>query len=278
MSKVVLITGSSSGIGRASVKYFLARGWRVVATMRTPERETEFNNNEQLLLTRLDVTDPQSIDAALQATMQRFGRLDAIVNNAGYGLVGVFEGIEAERIQKQFETNVFGLMAVTRAAIPLLRTQGFGTIINVASMGGRITFPLYSVYHATKFAVEGFSESLSYELDPFNIKVKVIEPGAIRTDFYDRSADKAAVATLPAYRPYHEAAMAKMDEAGAKGSSAELVAATIWKAANDSSFRLRYPVGSDAKALIGVKRWVSDTLFRRIVQLSLGLNKVKASA
>jgi NAD(P)-dependent dehydrogenase (short-subunit alcohol dehydrogenase family) len=211
MAQTVLITGSSTGIGKATAKHFRDQGWNVVATMRTPERETELKDAGNVMLARLDVTDADSIQAAIDAGLARFGRIDAVVNNAGYGLTGSFESMTLERIRRQFETNVFGLMEVTRRILPHFRAHKAGTVINVASMGGRLTFPFYSVYHATKWAVDGFSESLQFELRPLGIRVKIVEPGAIKTDFYDRSVDLAHDRALSEYNALVDKAMRRMN-------------------------------------------------------------------
>jgi NADP-dependent 3-hydroxy acid dehydrogenase YdfG len=186
MEKVVLITGASSGIGKETAKLFQAKNWKVAATMRSPEKAEDLQKIVDLECLRLDVTDIESIKSAIAETLDKFGRIDAVVNNAGYGLIGPFEAATPEQIEKQFQTNVFGLMNVYREVLPYFREQRRGFIVNVASVGGRVTFPLYSLYHATKWAVEGFSESLQYELEQFNIRVKIIEPGPIKTDFYGR--------------------------------------------------------------------------------------------
>ncbi|GEM_PF-3992706 len=149
-SRSVLITGTSSGIGRAAVKHFSRVGWRVAATMRTPEKERELSQLPGVKLYRLDVTDVTSIEDALAAAKQDFGRLDVLVNNAGYGVDGVFEAMSDDTIRQQFETNVFGLMRTTRAVVPLMRAQGGGCIVQVASMGGRLAFPLFSIYRGAR--------------------------------------------------------------------------------------------------------------------------------
>ncbi|MCY7272160.1 MAG: SDR family oxidoreductase, partial [Phormidesmis sp. CAN_BIN44] len=177
MAKTVLITGASTGIGLATAKLFQQRGWNVVATMRSLEQKSDLMTLDNTLCLRLDVTDSASITQAVTATLEKFSTIDVLVNNAGYALLGAFEACTPEQIERQFATNVLGLMAVTRAVLPHFREQRSGTIINIASIGGKMAFPLYSLYHSTKWAVEGFSESLQYELEPFNIRVRVIEPG-----------------------------------------------------------------------------------------------------
>lgn len=266
----VLVTGASAGLGRAIAKLFQARGWHVVATMRSPDKETELGALERVALLPLDVTDEASIAAAFEAAIGRFGQLDVVVNNAGYGLTGPFETLDPAQIRRQFDTNVFGLMAVCRASIPRFRAQRGGVIVNIASMGGRITFPLYSIYHATKWAVEGFSESLQHELVPFGIRVKVVEPGVIRTDFYGRSADAASTESGSPYDAYAKQVMANMTPGDASGSSAEEVAEVVWRAATDGRWKLRYPAGSDARQILWLRKLTPDWLYTRIVRSVVG--------
>lgn len=266
MSKTVLITGASSGIGKATAELFFERGWNVAATMRTPQSE---RSDPRWLATRLDVTEAASIQNALDETVQKFGRIDVLVNNAGYALSGTFESMEEAQIKRQFETNVFGLMRVARAVLPHFREQGGGTLVNVASVGGRAAFPFYSIYHGTKWAVDGFSESLSYELEPLNIKVKIIEPGGIRTDFYDRSAEFVHDRKLSPYNGIVDMAVPKMNAMGKKAAPPATVAQAIWQAANDGSGRLRYVVGADAKSLLAMRWLVSNGMFRSIVKSQL---------
>ena len=266
MAKTALITGASTGIGRATALYFQQQGWNVVATMRTPAKETQLATLPNVTLLPLDVTQPESIKSALAAAFAKFGKLDAVVNNAGYALSGVFEAYTPEQIRRQFETNLFGLMEVCRQTLPYFRKQRAGTLVNVASMGGRLTVPLYSSYHSTKWAVEGFSESLHYELLPLGIRVKIIEPGAIKTDFYERSADVAKVDGLPDYQETVAIATANMNAAGDKGEKPEVVAKAIFQAASDTSNRLRYTVGGDAKMLLLLRRLLPETWFYGIVR------------
>jgi NAD(P)-dependent dehydrogenase (short-subunit alcohol dehydrogenase family) len=264
MPKTVLITGSSTGIGRATAELFARKGWNVVATMRTPETAGPWITQPNIAGLRLDVTDRESIGAALGETYSRFGGLDVLVNNAGYGLVGPFEASTPDQVSRQIGTNVIGLMEVTRAVIPHFRERRDGVIVNVSSMGGRLTFPFYSVYHATKWAVEGFSESLQYELDPFNVRVKLVEPGAIKTDFYDRSIDVVHREGLTAYDTYTEKAMAVMNKAGATAPGPEIVATTIFGAATDGSWRLRYPVNS--AMFLWARRLLGSRAFRALIR------------
>jgi NAD(P)-dependent dehydrogenase (short-subunit alcohol dehydrogenase family) len=265
-NKTVLLTGSSTGIGRAAAMYFHKQGWNVAASMRTPAKETELTKLPGVICPALDVTKPETIQSAVAETLRQFGSIDVLVNNAGYGLTGPFEGITDDQVQRQFETNVFGLMRVTRALLPHFRSKQSGVVVNISSMGGRITFPFYSLYHGTKWAVEGFTESLRYEVEPFGIRLKLIEPGAIKTDFYGRSNDSSLPNAPPAYQAATEIAFTNMNKAGANGSLPEEVAAVIFRAATDGSRKLRYPIGKNARPLLLVRRLISDALFASLVK------------
>lgn len=262
MAQTILITGASTGIGKAAAELFFDRGWNVVATMRTPRNERK---DARWLELPLDVTDAASIENAKKHALEKFGRIDVVVNNAGYGLVGTFESMGEDKISRQFETNVFGLMRVSRAFLPHLRANGSGVIVNVASMGGRLAFPFYSVYHASKWAVDGFSESLQFELSATGVRVKLVEPGAIKTDFYDRSADFTHDAQLSEYNDIVDVGIRRMNAMGAKGASPSIVAETIWRAATDGSRKLRYPVGTDAKSLLLIRRFLPDGVWRNMI-------------
>lgn len=264
MSKTIFITGASSGIGQRVALLFQGKGWNVVASMRTPEADEVLKDLPNVIRPRLDVTDPASIQSAVDEAIARFGRIDVVLNNAGYGLIGAFETFDARQIERQFQTNVLGLMEVTRAVLPQLRSQRSGTIINITSFAGRSIFPLYSVYHASKWAVEGFSESLQYELNEFNIKVKIIEPGIVKTAFWGRSTDRANNTGVKEYSTYGDPVLGLIDEAaGIIGTQAEDVANTIWKAANDTSSRLRFIVGLDAHITLGARRFLSDAAYTK---------------
>lgn len=275
--KTVLITGASTGIGKASAQYFELKGWNVIATMRNPASEKDLKPSERLMLTALDVTQGASISAAIEAGISRFGSIDVLVNNAGYGAIGIFEKSTEAQIQKQFDTNVFGVMRVIRAILPHFKSRKAGTIINVTSMGGLVTFPIYSVYHGTKWAVEGFAESLHYELKPLGIKVKNVEPGAIKTDFYSRSQDLFVNEAITEYDTYEKVTLANTQSAGANAPGAEVVAKKIFEAANDVSHKLRYPVGSQAPLLLFLRRILPNAWFfslvRTVVEKGFKLSK-----
>jgi short-subunit dehydrogenase len=197
--------------------------------------------------------------------------VDVLVNNAGYALYGPFEATTPAQVQREFDTNLFGLMEVSREFLPIFRRQGHGVLVNVSSMGGRFGFPLYSIYNSTKWAVEGFSEALQYELKPLNIKVKVIEPGVIQTDFYDRSLDKVEYSNVDgAYSGITKFAEKNLSTTAIrKGSEPQVAAVVIYHAATDPSQRLRYSVGADAKGVWLLRRLVPEKWFFWIIGKAL---------
>jgi short-subunit dehydrogenase len=267
MKKTVLITGCSSGIGRDTAKTFQEAGWNVIATMRTPQNETELNKLPNVLCARLDVCDSNSIHEAIKQGLSRFGSIDVLVNNAGYGLIGAFETFSMEQIEQQFKTNIFGLMDLTQTLLPHFRENRNGTIINIASFAGRSTVPLYSVYHASKWALEGFSDSLAFELEQFNIRVKIIEPGTIKTDFWGRSTDRRNTRNVTAYDQYSKAILSFIDTTAGKISSCpQDVAKTILIAANDPGRKLRYIVGYDAKLTLFGRKILPDYLYNNVIR------------
>lgn len=254
MKKTILITGASSGIGRETAKYFQSKGWNVIATMRNPETESELNQLEGVMVAKLDVLDLDSIQKAVTTGIQKFGGIDVLLNNAGYGAYGSLESFSRDRILRQFNTNVIGLLDVTRAVLPHFREHKKGIIINVSSMGGKMTFPLGSLYHGTKFAVEGISESLRYEIEQFGGMVKIVEPGAIATDFAGRSFDFSHDVTLTEYQTIVD----KINEVFPKmikgASPISTVTSVIYEAATDGKRQLRYIAGKDAKLYIFLNR------------------------
>lgn len=263
MSKTVLITGSSTGIGRSTAFKFQQEGWNVIATMRTPDKETELKALENVLVTRLDVQDLDSINSALEAGIAQFGSIDVVVNNAGYGLMGTFESASRESVARQFDVNVFGLFDVTRAALPHFRANKSGMFINISSVGGKMTFPLISLYHSTKFAVEGFSESLHFELASAGIQVKVVEPGGVATDFGGRSMDFQHNESFTEYNEYVQkvmAAMGKMMDPETM-SKPELIADVIFNAATDGTPQFRYRAGADAEQFLTARKQMDDASF-----------------
>lgn len=262
--KTILITGTSSGIGRATAKYFQQKGWNVAATMRKPEQEKELNKLANVKCLRLDVSDVNSIRQAIDDTIKAFGDIDVIVNNAGYAAVGPFEVATMDQIKRQFDTNVFGVMNVIKEILPYFRQRERGLIINISTIGGLMTFPIYSLYHGSKWAVEGFSESLQYELKQFNIRIKLIEPGGIKTDFYSRSSDFLQNQNLKVYDSFVQKFFTNSMKAFKLADPIQ-VARTVYKAATDKSDRLRYLSGRDARSLIRIRRIVPFNFFRALM-------------
>jgi NAD(P)-dependent dehydrogenase (short-subunit alcohol dehydrogenase family) len=262
MNKTVLITGCSSGFGLASAQLFARHGWNVVATLRQPE-SAALTPSDSMLVTRLDVQDPASIASAFEAGAARFGQIDLVINNAGFGLFGLFETTPPEKIVEQFQVNVFGVMDVTRAAIPYLRASG-GVILNVSSGAGVFTLPMLSMYCASKFALEGFSEAISYELASQGIVVKIVEPGGVlATDFGKRSGQEAAGNTdAPSYAGFIAQTGKVFDglRANAK-SSVRDVAEVIYRAATDGSRRLRYVATPDIEERVRARRETSEEAY-----------------
>jgi len=242
--KTVLITGCSSGYGLETARHFLSQGWNVVATMRTP-REDLLPRSERLRVLPLDVTDAASIAAALQAA----GPIDVLVNNAGIGLLGAFEATPMATTREVFETNTFGTIAMTQAVIPQFRARGAGVVVNVTSSATLAPMPLVAVYTASKTAIEGFTASLAHELEAFGVRVKLVQPGYAPTTRFTSNGQSRMQGLIPeAYAPFAQSVFASFGQLQAVTEPSD-VAAVVWRAANDTSARLRYPAGADAVAL-----------------------------
>ena len=269
--KTVLITGSSSGIGRATAKYFHDNDWNVIATMRGPENESELTALANVLVTRLDVRDPDSIASAVSTGLERFGRLDVLVNNAGYGAYGLLEATPMDKVRRQYDVNVLGLLDTTKAVLPHFRARGTGTIVNISSIGGKVTFPLGTLYHGTKFAVEGLSEALHYELAAVGVRVKIVEPGFVDTDFAGRSFDFTNDESLTGYQPLVGAFFAAQAQLGAGGDKPEVVAEVIHRAATDGTDQLRYTAGPYAAELLANRAAADDATFITGVRQQFGI-------
>lgn len=271
MSKTILITGASSGIGKATAKKFQVEGWNVIATMRSPEKEDDLNKLENVLVTKLDVQDISTIHNAIDASIEKFEKIDVVLNNAGYGLMGTFESASKESVSRQFDVNVLGLFDVTRAALPHFRKNKDGMFINISSIGGKMTFPIMPLYHSTKFAVEGFSESLHYELEAIGVKVKIVEPGGVNTDFGGRSMDFQHNEELEEYNEFVSGVMntfqSMMNEETM--SSADQIADVIFKAATDGKNTLRYRAGADAEQLLTARKTMNDKEFIGMMKANL---------
>jgi NAD(P)-dependent dehydrogenase (short-subunit alcohol dehydrogenase family) len=242
--KTVLITGCSSGYGLETARHFLAQGWNVVATMRTPRADLLPPSN-RLRVIALDVTKPESIKAALEAS----GPIDVLVNNAGIGVVGVFEATPMSTAREVFETNTFGVMAMTQAVIPQFRARKSGVIVNVTSSVTLAAMPLAAVYTASKTAIEGFTGSLAHELGTFNVRVKLVEPGYGPTTRFTSNGGSRMEGLFPApYAEFAQPILAAFANVTAVTKESD-VAEVVWQAANDESERLRYAAGADAVAL-----------------------------
>jgi len=260
MTQTIFITGASTGLGRATALLFAENGWKVFATMRSPEKEAELGKTPGITLFKLDVTRPDQIKSAAQQALAA-GPIDVLFNNAGYGLAGAFEGASDAQLVDEINTNLLGVMRVTQAFLPAMREAGRGTIITTTSIGGLVTFPFNSVYHATKWGLEGWSESLAYELEPFGIRVRTVAPGGIATDFAGRSL---VFTPHPAYADGIGKTMAAFmnPERRASGSSAEQIAEAVWQAAHDESDRVSFVAGDDAKATYGRRQEIGVGAFR----------------
>ncbi len=266
----IFITGTSSGLGRASAKLFASRGWTVVATMRNPSKETELAALPNVVLLALDITDPQQIGEAASATLAR-GDVDVVFNNAGYGMAGPLEGVTDEQMLRMVHTNLMGPIRVTKAFTPHFREKRGGLFINTTSIGGLITVPLNSMYHATKWALEGWSEGMAFELSQFGIGLKIIEPGGMKTDFFTRSFDAGR---HPAYDALVTQVMNAITDPKqmATYSAPEEIAEVVYEAATDGKDQLRYVAGADAKATYATRLQIGDEAFRKaIAQQFFGL-------
>ncbi|MFD2865549.1 SDR family oxidoreductase [Mucilaginibacter antarcticus] len=266
MSKTILITGASSGLGKATAILFSENGWDVIAAMRKPEEEKDLLRYSNIELIKLDVTNVNEIQKAAEQVILK-AKLDVVFNNAGYGLVGPLEGTSDEQVINEINTNLLGVIRVTKAFIPFFRKQGKGLFITTTSIGGLAAFPFNSVYHATKWALEGWSESMAFELEEFGIGIKTVSPGGIKTDFAGRSLQFAQ----------HEAYAGSIgkvmkafgDPARAENySTAEQIAGVVFEAATDGKKQLRYIAGKDAKILYAKRLEVGDEEFRAQIKTS----------
>ncbi|HEU5295432.1 MAG TPA: SDR family oxidoreductase [Burkholderiaceae bacterium] len=242
----VLITGCSSGYGLATARHFHAQGWSVIATMRKPRADL-FPDSPRMRVLALDVTNPSSIAAALEMS----GPIDVLVNNAGIGLFGAFEATPMATTRELFETNTFGVMAMTQAVLPQFRSRRSGMIVNVTSSATLAPMPMVAVYTASKMAVEGFTASLAHELAAFQLKVKLVEPGYAPTTRFTENGGQRMQGLIPEpYAPFAQSIFAALAQPAELTTEAD-VAEAVWRAANDRSGQLRFPAGADAIALAG---------------------------
>jgi NAD(P)-dependent dehydrogenase (short-subunit alcohol dehydrogenase family) len=272
--RVILITGCSSGIGRATALEAASRGHRVFASARNRNDLAEIARRENLEALALDVTDGASIRSAVEAALSRAGRLDALVNNAGYGQYGAVEDVTPDQWRAQFEANLFGAIAVTQAVLPAMRKAGRGTIVNVSSVAGRVAVPFAAPYSASKHALEAVSDALRTELRSFGLRVVLIEPGPIETRFGDRArAIVAPLLTRPGpYRDLYTLAARAMEGEFQRGKlPAEAVGRVIVDAIESERPHPRYPVGRMARALIPLRAALPDRWLDGLMRRALGI-------
>jgi NAD(P)-dependent dehydrogenase (short-subunit alcohol dehydrogenase family) len=274
-NKVAVVTGSSSGIGYETALMLARNGFLTYATMRNLNKSENIKSiaakeNLPIRITQLDVTDDVSVKNAVKAILAETGRINILVNNAGYVLDGAFEDLSMDEIKAQYETNVFGLIRTTQAVLPIMREQKSGTIVNISSVAGRLGYPSGSAYISTKFAVEGLSESMSYELEPFGIKVVIIEPGVIKTNIFDSVvvAKKSKDPNSP-YTQITQKMASSFEGMMKNASSPELVANIVLEAVTNDNPNLRYLAGKDAETWLNAKRNMSDKEFYKMMKQNL---------
>lgn len=275
--KVALVTGASSGIGEATARKFNELGYTVYAAARRVERMHHLKQ-QGINIIALDVTNDASMQSAITEIVTQSGRLDVLVNNAGYGSYGAVEDVRLAEAQAQFDVNVFGAVRLIQLALPQMRAQSSGTIINITSMGGKLHTPLGAWYHGTKFALEGISDSLRLELEPLGINVVVVEPGGVKTEWADIAAQKllATSGSGPYAAQAKAMAQSMIGEMSRKYQSApELIAQTIAKAATARRPKTRYVVGMGAKPLLFMRKILSDRAFDCLIRLATGTNKAR---
>ena len=272
--KVAVVTGSSSGIGFETSLLLARKGFYTYATMRNLNKSQKINDvvekeNLPLKVLQLDVTDDKSVKDAIRQITDESSRIDVLVNNAGYGVMGAVEDLSIDEFKSQFETNFFGVIRVTKEVIPIMRNQGNGNIINVSSIGGKIGLPLNSAYISSKFAIEGFSESMRYELEQFGIDVILIEPGVVKTNFFENADvvvnnnDNNTSTTNNITSPYSQLTQKLFEgfEPMLNSSSSSVssdVAEVIYQAIESNNRDVRYPVGKDAVSIIKTRQNLSD--------------------
>ena len=256
-TRCILVTGSSSGLGRATASLFAEQGWRVVATMRNPQAEKQLARRAGVELVQLDTTDPGRI---IEVAAKYGDQVDVVFNNAGYGIGGPLEGLTDDQIVRQVNTNLLGPIRMTKAFAPYMRARGSGLFINTSSIGGLVAVPFNAMYHATKWGIEGWSESMAFELGQVGIGIKILEPGGMKTDFFTRSFDSAE---HPAYADSAARVHAVVSDpdAIAQYSTPEQVAEVVLEAATDGTSRLRYLAGDDAKATWAARQQAGDEDF-----------------
>jgi NAD(P)-dependent dehydrogenase (short-subunit alcohol dehydrogenase family) len=258
--KTIFITGTSSGLGKAAVHLFHSKGWNVIATMRDTGKSTGFEGLDKVTVLRLDITDPAQIRQAADSAIA-LGDIDVVLNNAAYGAIGPLESVSDEQLLKQVNTNLLGAIRVTQAFIPHFRARRRGLFVNITSMAALVTFPFDSLYHATKFGLQGWSEGMSYELAAFGIGVKTVAPGFIRTEF---GANIAVTSTEPYQDAMdHYLSFLTQPDVTKNGSTAEEIAAVVYEAVTDGKDQVQYIAGNDAKAMVARRMEIGAEASRR---------------
>jgi NAD(P)-dependent dehydrogenase (short-subunit alcohol dehydrogenase family) len=258
MTKTILITGTSSGYGKAIADLFLTRGWNVVATMRRPSHGLFATASDRLRVLPLDVTDAESVAKAITDSVAAFGAIDVLVNNAGIGLASAFEATPDATVREIFETNTFGVFTTCRAVVPYMRKQGHGVIVNVTSSTTIGVMPLVAIYAASKCAIEGFTESLSHELEAFNIKARLVEPGYAPSTNFSANGSARMQGLIPAdYGAFAQSYFEKMANYPTPYCTEAEVAKAAFSAATDEGRTIRYPAGADSK-LLATLRWTTS--------------------
>ena len=275
MHRVALITGCSSGIGYETALMLARNGFHTFATMRDTKKSNSLAKTSEkeklaLKILELDVNDSKSIENAINRIKSEAKRIDILINNAGYGLVGFFEDLTLDEIRNQFETNFFGVLNITKRVIPIMRLQKSGTIVNISSGAGQVGFPGISAYVSTKFAVEGFSESLTYELSPFGIKVIIIEPGVVNTNFFRNCVlSEESTKNASPYSRSLDKIRKNIDLMQEHATSPTDVAKMILQVLSSDEPKQRYVVGNDVAMILEAKRNLSDIEFKKMMMQNI---------
>lgn len=271
-AKTVLITGCSTGMGRDMAERFAREGWNVAATMRNPDRDGgDLATIDNVTPHALDVTDNTSIAAAVEAVLAEFGNIDVLVNNAGVGLVGPMEGASDRQVEQQIAVNLAGPIHMMRAVLPAMRAQTSGLIINITSIGGRITMPHNALYHGMKWGLEGLTEALAYELRPFGIRVKSVAPGGVKTDFATRSLNHADPSIDPEYGRQMQAFIKAATGRSDGWSEASVVSDVVMEAVSNDTDQIRYLAGKDAKQMWAGREQLGDVAWVKMMTERFGL-------
>lgn len=276
---VVLITGCSTGIGRATAQLLAEKGWRVFASARQLGTVTNLTS-ERITPLRLDVTDEASMNAAVQEVLAKARRIDALVNNAGYAQAGPMEELNMDEIRRQFETNTFGALRLAQLVLPTMRAQGAGRVVNVSTMGGRVVIPFIGSYNASKFAMEAMSDALRMETRPFGVRVVLIEPGGVRTNFNaaaNQGAQQHIVNTNSPYNRFFVPMTRFIDQAEGMSSTPESVAKVIFRALTTRNPRARYVATPDARVMLAIMLRMSDGMRDAMWSRMLGLREERGT-